>query len=152
MVLSHLRESPYVDVAEASRLLQLPHDRTLQVLDHLAQPGTGILERMGRTRSATFHLTKAVSKDLLGRAAYTRRRGIAPRRYAELVREFVVAEGSITPRECRELLGLGESQPERVQISKLLRQWSEGPTAFLRREGRGKAVRYVSSQGSSDRD
>ena len=38
-------------------------------------------------------------------------------RYSEMVRQFVQDHGSITPEECRELLGLGESQSARVEVS-----------------------------------
>ena len=44
---------------------------------------------------------------------------------------------------CRELLGLGESQSARVEVSKYLRVWSSR-TGFLRREGtKGPKVRYL---------
>ena len=42
------------------------------MLDRLAHPGTGFLERKGGTKAATFHLTKGVAKDLFGKAAYTK--------------------------------------------------------------------------------
>ncbi len=111
----------------------------------MAQPQTGILERKGRTRAATYHLTKAVAKDLLGKAAYTRTRGVDTVRYAEMVRAFVQDHGSITPQECRELLGLGESKSARAETSRLLRRWC-GAEGFLRREGVPPKVRYLPSE------
>lgn len=142
LVMSYLREHAFIDTSSASELLQLSRDTTRGVLDHLAQPRTGILERRGKTRAATYHLNKAVAKDLLGKTAYTKTKGVDPIRYREMVKAFVADHGSITPRECRELLGLGESQTARVEVSRSLREWS-GADGFLRREGtRGPNVRY----------
>jgi ATP-dependent DNA helicase RecG len=142
LVMSYLREHAFIDTSSASELLQLSRDATRGVLDHLAQPRTGILERRGKTRAATYHLNKAVAKDLLGKTAYTKTKGVDPIRYREMVKAFVADHGSITPRECRELLGLGESQTARVEVSRYLREWS-GADGFLRREGtRGPNVRY----------
>src|SRR5262249_32757961 len=126
-----------------SELLQLPRTAVRGILDQFAQPGTGFLERRGQTAAATFHLTKAVARDLVGKAAYTKTRGIDPIRYAEMVRAFVEDHGSITPRECRELLGLGDSQTAKVEVSRLLKKWS-GADGFLRREGKPPKVRYYS--------
>ncbi|HEX6985893.1 MAG TPA: hypothetical protein VF170_10975, partial [Planctomycetaceae bacterium] len=112
------------------------------VLDQLAQPKTGILERRGKTKAATYHLNKAVASDLLGKAAYTKSKGVEPHRFREMVRTFVADHGSITPQECRELLGLGESKSARVEVSRYLREWS-GPEGFLSREGKPPKVRYL---------
>jgi ATP-dependent DNA helicase RecG len=141
LVLSHLRSNAFLDTMSAGRLLQLAPDAVRGVLDALAQPETGILERVGRTRAATYRLTKGVAKDLLGKAAYTKTRGINPIRYAELVKEFVQDHDSITPSECRELLGLGDSQSARVEVSRYLRKWS-GKEGFLRREGTSPKMVY----------
>lgn len=142
LVLAYLRETAFLDAAEASELLQLSREAARTILDQLAQPETGFLERHGRTKSATYHLSKGAAKDLLGRAAYTRIRGLNPLRYSELVRELVADHGSITPQECRHLLGLGESQSARVETSRYFKKWS-GETGFLQREGGGKHVRYI---------
>ena len=142
LVLSYLSENAFVDVRRACDLLQLPAEATRATLDHFAQPRTGILERRGGTRAATYHLTKAVARDLLGKAAYTKTRGLQPIRYAEMVRVFVADHGSITPAECRELLGLGESQSAKVEMSRYLKAWSQGSQPFLRRTGSGRAIIY----------
>jgi ATP-dependent DNA helicase RecG len=142
LILSYLREDAFIDTLSAAKLLQLSPEQARTVLDQLAQPETGFLERQGRTKSATFHLSKGTAKDLLGRASYTRIRGLNPLRYSELVREFVTDHGSISPRECRQLLGLGESPSARVEASRYLKKWS-GDAGFLLREGGGKHVRYV---------
>ena len=128
-------------------MLQTSVDDARSILDQKADPRTGILERKGKTRAATFHLTKAVARDLLGKASYTRLKGIDPIRYREMVREYVSQHGSITSLEARELLGLGESTTSKVEISRLLRDWSE-PGGFLRKEGtRGPSVRYFPMEG-----
>jgi ATP-dependent DNA helicase RecG len=143
LILAYLREQAFIDTLSASQLLQLPRSEVRGLLDYYSQPGRGILERRGNTAAATFHLTKTVARDLLGKAAYTQTRGINPIRYSEMVRAFVKDHGSITPRECRELLGLGDSASAKVEVSRLLRKWcaSDG---FLRRVGSPPKVRYFS--------
>jgi ATP-dependent DNA helicase RecG len=141
LILNYLREHAFINTISAAELLQLPREEVRGLLDRFAQPGSGILERRGNTPAATFHLTKAVARDLLGKAAYTKTRGINPIRYAEMVRLFVNDHGSITPAECRELLGLGESNSDKVTVSRLLRKWSQ-PDGFLLREGKGRQIRY----------
>lgn len=141
LVLAYMKEHPYIDAKRAAPLLQLDREDARSALDQLSIPGKGILERRGRTQAATFHLAKGVAKDLLGRAAYTRTKGIAPARFAEIVREYVQDHGSITNRECRELLGLGDSPSAQVETSRYLKRWS-GNGGFLKPEGRAPRVRY----------
>jgi ATP-dependent DNA helicase RecG len=141
LVLTHLREHAFIDTISASELLQLSRDNTRGVLDRMAQPRVGILERRGKTKAATYHLSKNVAKDLLGKAAYTKTKGLDPIRFQEMVRQFVSDHGAITPQECRELLGLGESQTARVEVSRYLKDWS-GPDGFLDREGNPPKVIY----------
>jgi ATP-dependent DNA helicase RecG len=141
LVLSYLRVNAFIDTLSAAKLLQLSRDEARAVLDRLAHPETGLLERKGGTKAATFHLARGVASDLLGKAAYTRTRGLDSIRYAEMVRAFVADHGSITPGECRGLLGLGESRSARVEVSRRLKAWS-GSGGFLRREGKPPLVRY----------
>lgn len=141
LILAFLREHHAIDTSAASGLLQLPREATRAVLDQFAQPRTGILERRGNTKAASYYLTKGVAKDLLGKAAYTKAKGLAPIRYAEMVKIFLNDHGSITPHECRELLGLGESPTARVEISRYLKKWSS-EEGFLRREGNPPKVSY----------
>ena len=141
LVLTHLREHAFIDTLSASELLQLSRDDARGVLDRMAQPRVGILERRGKTKAATYHLSKNVAKDLLGKAAYTKTKGLDPIRFQEMVRQFVSDHGAVTPQECRELLGLGESQTARVEVSRYLKEWS-GPKGFLTREGNPPKVVY----------
>ncbi|MBL0077082.1 MAG: hypothetical protein IPP41_14550 [Rhodocyclaceae bacterium] len=111
-------------------------------MEQLALPRTGILERRGHTKAASFHLAKGIAKDLLGKAAYTKSRGLNPIRYAEMVKTYLQDHGSISPQECRELLGLGESQSAKVEVSRYLKKWSNGPEAFLAPDGHAQNRRY----------
>ena len=143
LVISYLRETAFIDTTSAAELLQVARANAMSILDQLSQPKVGILERKGKTRAATYHLTKSVANDLLGKTAYTRLKGIAPIRYREIVRDFVADQGSINSPECRELLGLGESDAAKVDASRLLSGWS-GQGGFLRKVGtRGPGVHYV---------
>lgn len=141
LVLTYLREHAFIDTASAADLLQLPRDDARGVLDQLAQPATGVLERRGKTKATTYHLNRAVARDLLGKPGYTRLKGIDPIRYPEMVRAYVLDHGSITSGECRELLGLGDSPTARVEVSRQLKAWS-GDEGFLRREGGGRHTLY----------
>lgn len=145
MILSYLRENAFIDTTSAARLLQISTDEARSFLDQRTAPRNGILERRGNTRAATFHLAKGVAKDLHGKAAYTKTRGLNPIRYAEMVKAFVADHGSITPKECRELLGLGESQSARVEVSRLLARWSDSD-GFLRRSGKPPKVVYYPAE------
>ena len=142
MVLAYLRQNAFIDSGAAARLLQRPLAQARETLDQLALPRTGMLERRGHTLAATFHLAKGIAKDLLGKAAYTKTRGLNPIRYAEMIKEYLQDHGSITPMECRELLGLGESQSAKVEISRYLKAWTAGANAFLVAEGHGNSRRY----------
>lgn len=144
LILSYLREYTFLDTSAAAELLQLDREGAKGVLDQLAMPKTGSLERRGRTKAATYHLNKAVAKDLLGKAGYTKIKGLNPIRYAEMVKSFLADHGSITPAECRELLGLGDSQSARVEVSRYLKRWT-GTGGFLRREGNPPRVRYFAA-------
>ena len=141
LVLAYMKEHPYIDAKRAAALLQLDREDARSVLDQLSVLGKGILERRGRTQAATFHLAKGIARDLLGRAAYTRTKGIAPARFAEIVREYVQDHGSITNRECRELLGLGDSASAQVEASRYLKKWS-GSSGFLKPDGNPPRVKY----------
>jgi ATP-dependent DNA helicase RecG len=142
MVLAYLRQNAFIDSSSASRLLQRPLAQAREILDQFALPRTGILERRGHTPAATFHLAKGIAKDLLGKAAYTKTRGLNPIRYAEMVKAYLQDHGSISPKECRELLGLGESQSAKVEVSRYLRMWSIGQDAFLDADGHAQSRRY----------
>jgi ATP-dependent DNA helicase RecG len=141
LVLSYLKENTFIDTLAAAELLQLPRDGARAVLERLTHPETGFLERLGRGKGMTYHLARGAASDLHGKVAYTQTRGLDPIRYAEMVKAFVADHGSITPRECRLLLGLGESRTAQVEVSRRLRVWS-GENGFLRREGKPPLVRY----------
>lgn len=146
LVLAYLKENTYLDTRSAAWLLKIPADQAASILETLAVPPTGILERKGQTRAATYHLAKGVAKDLLGKAAYTRTRGLNPIRYAEMVKTFVRDHGTITPKECRELLGLGSSASARVEVSRYLKKWSSDG-GFLRAVGTTPQTRRYELSG-----
>lgn len=142
LVLSFMQDHPYIDALAASKALQLPMQEASRVLDQLGHPKVGILERKGGPKSPTYHLAKGVAKELLGKAAYTKTKGINPARYTEMVRQYVTDYGAITPKECRELLGLGDSKSAQVEVSRYFKKWA-GPDGFLRMEGAPPRNRYL---------
>jgi len=120
LLLSYLREHPEIDSPTASRLLQRPEARARDILDRLCMGSDALLERRGKKRGVTYHLAQHVAKELIGTAAYVRLSGIDPIRYKELIREYVTQHGSIANRECRELLGLGNSHSAQVKATNIL--------------------------------
>lgn len=141
IILSYLKEHRFIYTSDGARLLQTDRDNAIRILDHMSHPEWGILERKGHTRAATYNLTKSVARDLIGKVAYTTTRGIDQTRYAELVRTFVRDHGTITNSECRELLGLGNTDSARVEASRYLKRWS-GPDGFLIPEGKTSKRKY----------
>jgi hypothetical protein len=74
-----------IDAGQAANVLQLAKDESRRILEAMCLPPLGLLERKGHTAAETFHL----AKELKGKAAYTRTRGLNPIRYAEMVREYL---------------------------------------------------------------
>ncbi len=154
LVLDALLQSDHIEVMSAAEVLQLAKDEARTVLDAMADPVLGLLERRGHTHTATYHLAKGLATALKGKAAYTRTRGLDPLRYAEMVREYLKDHRTITNAELRVLVGLGSSDSAKVGASKLLAKWS-GPDGFLDkcppenrpkyvlRANKGRAVKQV---------
>jgi len=125
----------------AAALLQRPEGATQDVLERLVlQPGAW-LERRGKKKGVTYHLARGAAVELLGKAVYTRARGIDAVRWPELIRAYVEQHGSINNAECRELLGLGNSPSAQVRVSRLLRKLCV-PDGFLHPQGAGAKRRY----------
>jgi len=83
-----------------------------------------------------------VAKELKGKAAYTRTRGLNPIRYAEMVREYLRDHQRIENAELRELLGLGNSPSAQVEASRCLKKWSHPDDGFLDRRRAGSTHVY----------
>lgn len=141
LVLFYLKSHSFIDSAKASHILQLSQDEARGILDTLTWTPTALLEKRRHAKSTTYHLTKLVASDLLSKTIYSRSKGIDRLRYSEMIKVYLQDHGKITPKQCRELLGLGESDTDRVEISKLLRTWSD-PNGFLDRMGKPPKTIY----------
>jgi ATP-dependent DNA helicase RecG len=146
LLLDAFRDRTYLDAAEAALVLQLSREEARMELDALSQPPLSLIERKGHTLSATYYLAKGIAKELKGKAAYTKSKGLNPVRYAEMVREYLRDHRTITNHELRELLGLGDSKSAGVEASRYLRKWS-GDAGFLERL-QGSPPKYRLRQGS----
>lgn len=142
LVLDAMLGQDFIDIGQAAQVLQLGKDETRRVLEAMSLPPLSLLERRGHTAAATFHLSKGVAKELKGKAAYTRTRGLNPIRYAEMVREYLRDHRQIQNAELRELLGLGNSASAQVEASRYLKKWSQ-PEGFLDRQRMGKTHVYT---------
>ena len=141
LLLDALLGQDFIDVVRASDVLQLSRDEARRVLEGMCLPPLGLLERKGHTPAATFHLAKGIAKELKGKAAYTRTRGLNPVRYAEMVREYLKDHHRIRNAELRELLGLGDSASAQVEASRYLRKWIQAD-GFLDRDEQDR-LHYV---------
>ncbi|MGC4060455.1 MAG: ATP-binding protein [Aquabacterium sp.] len=142
LVLDALMDQSFIDTAQAAQVLQLAKDDTRHVLEAMCSGSFGLLERKGHTASATFHLAKGIAKELKGKAAYTRNRGLNPVRYAEMVREYLRDHQRIQNAELRELLGLGDSPSAQVEASRYLKKWSQSD-GFLDKHRHGSLHYYT---------
>jgi len=142
LVLDALRGQDFINVKQAAGVLQLPRNEARRILDSMCLPPLDLIERKGHTASATFHLAKGIAKELKGKAAYTKTRGLNPVRYAEMVREYLSDHQRICNEELRQLLGLGDSASAKVEASRYLKKWSQ-PDGFLERHGGGSKVFYT---------
>lgn len=142
LVLDALRGQDFINARQAAGVLQLPRNEARRILDAMCLPPLDLIERKGHTASATFHLAKGIAKELKGKAAYTKTRGLNPVRYAEMVREYLSDHQKICNEELRQLLGLGDSASAKVEASRYLKKWSQ-PDGFLERHGGGNKVFYT---------
>jgi len=147
LVLDALRSQDFIDVSEAARVLQTSREDARRVLDGMSLPALALIERRGHTASATFYLAKGIAKELKGKAAYTKTRGLNPVRYAEMVREYLRDHQTIRNRELRELLGLGDSPSAQVEASRYFKKWSEAE-GFLDQNGKGSSKFYTLRKAS----
>lgn len=147
LVLDALRSQDFIDVSEAARVLQTSREDARRVLDGMSLPALALIERRGHTASATFYLAKGIAKELKGKAAYTKTRGLNPVRYAEMVREYLRDHQTIRNRELRELLGLGDSPSAQVEASRYFKKWSEAE-GFLDQHGNGNSKFYTLRKAS----
>jgi ATP-dependent DNA helicase RecG len=141
LVLAYLRNQAFIEGVAASRLLQMSREDARSVLDRLTDSRTGFLERRGSAKASVYHLRGEVAEDLSVQSAQAKNLWMDPVRFSEIVRAYLEDHGSITPKECRELLGYGESKAARVEVSRYLKKWS-ARDGFLQREGKPPRVRY----------
>jgi ATP-dependent DNA helicase RecG len=138
LLLSYLRRHAEIDVSTASQICQRSEEAMRDILEGLAIQHETWLERRGKKKGVTYHLSRNAATELLSKVAYTRTRDIDVIRYPELIRAYVEQHGSISNSECRELLGLGSSQTATVKASRLLSKYE-----FLERINQSRATRYV---------
>jgi len=137
LLLFYLRSHSAIDIPAAAQICQRPPETMRDILEGLVLQPEAWLERRGRKTGVTYHLSPNAASELLSKAVYTRTRDIDAIRYPELIRAYVEQHGSINNKECRELLGLGNSPAARVNASRLLSR-----SKFLKRIGESRAVQY----------
>jgi len=150
ILLNYLATRDSISDLDASRLCQREPDEMKRILDDLSSPAKKLLEKRGGRRG-TYHLDRGVAVELLGKARYSQLRDIETVRFPEMIRRFVELHGSISNKECRELMKLGDSNAAQVKASQILAELS-GPNGFLVPDPKGgkyKSRRYVLRDGMS---
>ncbi|MEA1866636.1 MAG: putative DNA binding domain-containing protein [Thermodesulfobacteriota bacterium] len=142
LLLSHLREHPEIEVSTASRLCQLPKVKVRDRLDQLCLHSNPWLERRGKKKGVTYHLSRSAAAEFVGKGVYTLARTIDRVQWPALIQKYVEEKGSINNSECRELLLLGNSRSARTTVSRLL-----AGLDFLEPYGRLKTTRYRLKEG-----
>ena len=137
LLLSFLREHAEVDVNTAARITQLPEARVRDRLDQFCYRPSPWLERRGKKSGVTYHLSRAVAAELVGKGVYSRSKAIDKVQWPALIRQYVEEHGSINNSECRELLLLGNSRSAHTAVSRLLASLD-----FLEPSGKLKSTRY----------
>jgi ATP-dependent DNA helicase RecG len=146
LVLSYLREHLEVDTATAARLCQLPEARMRDRLEQLCLQPHPWIERRGRRRGVTYHLSRSAAAEFVGKGVYSRSRAIDRVQWPALVRRYVEEHGSISNSECRELLLLGNSRSAVSTVSQLLAQLD-----FLEPYGPSKQLTRYRLRGDTDK-
>ncbi len=106
-----------------NRLLAEVFQTEMRIRDRLEQychRGQPWLERRGRKSGVTYHLSRAVAAELVGKVVYSRSRAIDKVQWPALIRQYVAEHGSINNSECRDLLLLGNSRSAQSTVSRLL--------------------------------
>ncbi|MBW2163952.1 MAG: hypothetical protein JRF43_05805 [Deltaproteobacteria bacterium] len=85
--LSHLREHPEIDVSIASRLCQLPKVKIRDHLDQLCLHSNPWLERLGKKKGITYHLSRSAVAEFVGKGVYTLARTIDRVQWPALIAE-----------------------------------------------------------------
>lgn len=138
LLLSYMREHNEIDVRIFSKICQRPEGAARDILEQASLPPHNLLERRGKKKGVTYYLAKLIAAELIGKAAYTQIKGIDKVRYPELIRNYVKQHKSISNKECRVLLGLGNSPSAIVAASRILKRCS-----FLKATGTSpKTTRY----------
>ena len=137
LLLSYLREHAEIDVATAARITQLAEARARDRLDQYCHRAEPWMERRGKKSGVTYHLSRAVAAELLGKGIYSRSWGIDRVQWPVMIRQYVEEHGTITNSECRELLLLGNSRSAHTTVSRLL-----AGLDFLEPQGKLKTAHY----------
>lgn len=122
LLLSYMREHNEIDVGTFSKICQRPEAGARDILERVSLPPYNLLERRGKKKGVTYYLAKDVAKELIGKVAYSKVKGIDKIRHVEMIKSFVKEHGSISNQECRQLLGLGNSHSAQVTTTNILKR------------------------------
>jgi ATP-dependent DNA helicase RecG len=116
LILPYLKEHSDINLPEAVKLCQRPEGQMRDILEKFCTEDEPWLERRG----STYHLTRWAASAFVGKAFYTLNKSIDVVQWPALVMQYVEHHNSISNRECRELLRLGNSTSAQTKVSAFL--------------------------------
>ncbi|QTX05643.1 RNA-binding domain-containing protein [Agromyces archimandritae] len=133
-VVRSLKDDPKQSLTELSGLLQRPITQTRTRLTRLLEEG--VVEMRGNGRARRYLLSSSTYRKLASDAGYVRVRAFDEPQQAQMILNYVDANGSISRSEAAELCGTSPEEARRI----LLRLRDEGE---LRLIGERRTSRYV---------
>lgn len=119
LILAHLWHEREVDTHTSAMLTQRPEVQIRPILEGLVE--SGLVERQGRGKGRTYHLSAGVYRAIGWPAAYVRAHGFEVEQMEQMVLNYVRAHGRITRRETAELCRINLYQATRL-LKKLVDQ------------------------------
>jgi len=96
LLLSYMRVHTEIDVATFSKICQHPESLARDILEQASLPPYNLLEKRGRKKGVSYYLSRNIAKELIGKVAYTKIKGVERHRYQELILNFIQDHGSIS--------------------------------------------------------
>ena len=112
LILNHLWFQRRLGAADAARLTQKPESEMQLSLQRLVE--SGLVEARGEGKGRNYHLSASAYRRLEKSAAYVRQKGLDILQQAQLVMQYIEANGKITRKEAAELCRIGPDQAYRL--------------------------------------
>ncbi len=119
LILNLLRLERHLSTADASGLTQKPGSETRISLQRLVK--SGLADARGEGKSRNYQLSASTRRRLDKPDAYIRQKGFDILQQAQMIMQFIEANGKITRKEAAELCRIGSDQAYRILKSLVLK-------------------------------